>query len=69
MAEEHLVIITKFLFMPIDIREYICLEYNENEYNIMDILSICEELNIPFSLGFFHNSIFRESILITDQLL
>ncbi len=46
-----------FLSMPKEVQEYICLENDENNYGIMDILPLCEELNIPFCLDVFHNSV------------
>lgn len=58
-----------FLFMPENIREYICLENDENSYSIMDLLPVCEELNIPFCLDVFHNSVSREHVPITQELL
>lgn len=58
-----------FLFMPSDIREYICLENDENGYSIMDLLPVCEELNIPFCLDVFHNSVSKEPVPITNDLL
>lgn len=58
-----------FLKLPTEIRDYISLENDENNYSIMDLLPLCEELNIPFCLDIFHNSISKEKIPITARLM
>lgn len=58
-----------FLSLPHDIRNYICLENDENGYNISDLLPICEELHIPFCLDIFHNRVSKQRQPITKSLL
>lgn len=58
-----------FLKMSQSIRDYIILENDEWSYGIMDLLPICEELDIPFCLDVFHNSISKDHVNITDELL
>lgn len=58
-----------FLKMPLDIRQYICLENDENSYGILDLLPICEELQIPFCMDIFHNSVSKDRIPITKKLV
>ena len=58
-----------FLKLPVDIQPYICLENDENNYGIMDLLPVCEELNIPFCLDIFHNSVSKDRVDITKSLM
>ncbi len=58
-----------FLSMHKDIRDFIILENDEWSYSITDLLPLCEELNIPFCLDIFHNSISKDKIELTDKLL
>ncbi|AYV83114.1 MAG: putative UV-damage endonuclease [Hyperionvirus sp.] len=51
------------------IRQYIVLENDEWNYSVADLLPICEELNIPFCLDIFHNSISNDRIKITKSLI
>lgn len=58
-----------FLSLPYDIQQYIVLENDEYNYGIMDLLPLCEELQIPFCLDIFHNKISNEKIKLTKPLL
>lgn len=58
-----------FLNMPIEIRNLIALENDENAYGIMDLLPICEELMIPFCLDIFHNRVSKRRVAITVTLM
>ncbi len=58
-----------FLKMPLEVRQYISLENDENSYSILDLLPVCEELQIPFCLDIFHNSVSKDRIPITKKLL
>jgi UV DNA damage endonuclease len=58
-----------FLKLPPDIRNYIVLENDENNYGIMDLLPFCEELNIPFCLDIFHNRVSKFRVPITKKLI
>lgn len=58
-----------FLSMPKRVRDYISLENDEISYGIMDLLPLCEQLNIPFCLDVFHNRISNDRVPITKRLL
>lgn len=58
-----------FLKLPASIRSYIALENDENNYGILDLLPLCEELNIPFCLDIFHNKVSRNRVPITKRLI
>jgi UV DNA damage endonuclease len=58
-----------YLKLPINVRQYICLENDENGYSILDLLPVCEELGIPFCMDIFHNSVSKERIPITKKLV
>lgn len=44
----------RFLSLPRQIQQRIALENCEKGYSAQDLLPLCEELNIPFILDFFH---------------
>lgn len=52
-----------------NISEYIVLENDENSYGIMDLLPLCEELQIPFCMDIFHNRVSKDRISITRKLV
>lgn len=58
-----------FLKLPVEVREYISLENDENSYSVMDLLPFCEELKIPFCLDIFHNSVSKDRVTITKRLM
>ncbi len=58
-----------FLTIPKKIRDYIALENDEYNYGIMDLLPMCEELDIPFCLDIFHNRVSADRVPITKRLL
>lgn len=58
-----------FKKLPLHIREYIALENDEFNYGIMDLLPMCEELDIPFCLDIFHNRVSNDRVPITRTLL
>lgn len=58
-----------FMKLPANIRGYISLENDENNYGIMDLLPFCEKLNIPFCLDIFHNKVSKNRIPITKKLM
>jgi len=58
-----------FLNLPEFVRKYIALENDEYNYGIMDLLPLCEELNIPFCLDIFHNRISLDHVIITKSLI
>lgn len=58
-----------FLKLSPDIRKYIALENDENNYSVMDLLPLCEELQIPFCLDIFHNKISKNRVAITKKLM
>lgn len=45
---------TFYLSLPLNIQKRICLENCEKSYSAEDLLSICEELNIPLIFDFHH---------------
>jgi UV DNA damage endonuclease len=51
------------------VSQYIVLENDEYGYGIMDLLPVCEKLNIPFCVDFFHNSVSDDKIEITDKIM
>lgn len=55
--------------LPEHIKQYICLENDEFNYGIMDLLPVCEELNIPFCLDIFHNKVSNDPVPITKNLI
>lgn len=50
-------------------RKYIVIENDEFSYNVMDVLNLSEELNIPMVLDFFHNEVSNDKVKITNELL
>ena len=58
-----------FLSIPKKIRDYISLENDEISYGVMDLLPLCEELDIPFCLDIFHNRISNDKVIITKRLM
>ena len=58
-----------FLRLPKEVQQYIALENDEYNYGIMDLLPVCEELNIPFCMDIFHNSISKDRVPITKKLV
>ena len=58
-----------YLKLPDHVRNYVVLENDEISYSIMDLLPLCEELNMPFCLDVFHNKISRDWVPITRKLL
>jgi UV DNA damage endonuclease len=58
-----------YLKLSTDVREYIVLENDEYGYNPIDLLPVCEKLNIPFCLDIFHNRVSKDRIPITKKLI
>ena len=58
-----------FLKLPLDIQQFIVLENDEYSYSVMDLLPVCEELQIPFCLDIFHNKISNNRVKITKKLM
>lgn len=50
-------------------RSYVCLENDENNYGVLDLLPLCETLNIPFCLDIFHNDISSDKVKIDKTIL
>lgn len=48
--------ISTFRMIPVEISKYISLE-NDEIYSISDVLPVCEELNIPCTPDYFHDTI------------
>ena len=46
-----------FQNLPAEVRQFICLENDEWQYSVMDLLPICERNNIPLCIDFFHHEI------------
>ena len=51
------------------IQKYIILENDEWNYGVDDLLPVCEELDIPFCFDIFHNSISKDKVKITMNLM
>ncbi|EJN41096.1 endonuclease for the repair of UV-irradiated DNA [Acanthamoeba polyphaga lentillevirus] len=60
---------SNFRKLPENIRQLICLENDENSYGILDLLPVCEELNVPFCLDIFHNRVSKNRIPLTKKLM
>jgi len=45
-----------FRALPAETRKYISLENDEFQWSVLDLLPICEELEIPLCIDFFHHS-------------
>lgn len=60
---------TNFTNLPDHVKEFIILENDEWNYSVDDLLPICEELDIPFCLDIFHNSISKDKVKITEKLI
>lgn len=58
-----------FLKLPQEIRDYVALENDEFNYGIMDLLPLCEELNIPLCMDIFHNRVSKDRVVITKSLV
>lgn len=58
-----------FFKLPDDVQKYIVLENDEFNYGILDLLPICEDLQIPFCLDIFHNKVSKDRIPLTKSLL
>ncbi|AZL89949.1 UV-damage endonuclease [Megavirus baoshan] len=58
-----------FLKLPIEVRQYISLENDENGYSITDLLPFCEKLKIPFCVDLFHNRVSKDRVPITKKLM
>lgn len=56
-----------FKLIPSDISQFIAFENDEWSYSVMDLLPLCEELNIPLVPDFFHHKIgFADQFNIYD---
>lgn len=51
------------------VRDYIILENDEWNFGVNDLLPLCEELNIPFCFDIFHNSISKDKVKVTMNLM
>jgi UV DNA damage endonuclease len=49
--------ISNFRTLPKWISQYVAVENDEHQYSVLDLLPICEELNIPLCPDFFHHSV------------
>lgn len=58
-----------FKKMDPDIQKYVILENDEWNYSVSDLLPFCEKLLIPFCFDIFHNSISKDKIKITMNLI
>lgn len=50
--------------LPLPIRRLIVFENDERHYNPMDLLPLCERLNVPFCFDVFHNAISADSVKV-----
>ena len=55
--------------LPKGIQDLIVLENDENQYNVTDILELCEDLNIPMCLDIFHNEVSKDPVDLNPELL
>lgn len=55
--------------LPDGVKKRLVLENDEWSWGVMALLPVCERHNIPFVLDWFHNSVSRERVEITDELL
>ena len=46
-----------FLKLPEYVRKFVSLENDEWSYSVMDLLPVCEDMNIPLCPDFFHHAI------------
>lgn len=46
-----------FKKLPKQTAQYIALENDEFQYNVLDLLPLCEELKIPLCVDFFHHEV------------
>lgn len=58
-----------FKLIPEFCRKYIVIENDEFSYNVMDVLQLSEEMNVPMVLDFFHNEVSHDKVKLTDELL
>lgn len=58
-----------FLSLPVSVRHYVVLENDETNYGVLDLLPLCEELQIPFCLDIFHNNISKDHVVMTRKLM
>jgi UV DNA damage endonuclease len=49
--------IAEFKKLPHEVSKFISLENDEFSYSVLDLLPICEELNIPLCVDYFHHSV------------
>lgn len=57
LAEARRRWINNFRTIPEWIAKYVAVENDEHQYSVLDLLPICEELNIPLCPDFFHHSV------------
>lgn len=55
--------------LPKYVSQYIVLENDEWSYSVNDLLPLCEELNIPLCVDFFHHYIFEEGKKLNENLI
>jgi UV DNA damage endonuclease len=55
--------------LPDGVRHRLVLENDEFTWGVAELLPVCERNNVPFVLDWFHNSVSRDRVEITDELL
>lgn len=57
------------LSLPVKVKNMLVFENDERHYNPLDLLLLCEELNMPFCFDIFHNQISKENVKITPKFI
>lgn len=57
------------LTLPEKVKKMLVFENDERHYNPLDLLLLCEEINIPFCFDIFHNQISKEQVKITPEFI
>lgn len=60
--------IDNFNLLPNELKELIILENDDKSYNIRNVLSICEKLNIPMVLDYHHFKVNKNNEKIEDYI-